>query len=77
VGYQYTGYRYSPNSATYSDEQIKLEAYHLVDTQLAYKISSSTDCRVGIKNILDETYEWKYGYPAEGRSYYVSLEWKL
>jgi outer membrane cobalamin receptor len=77
LGYQYTGYRYSPNSATYSDEQIKLEAYHLVDTQLAYKISSSTDCRVGIKNILDETYEWKYGYPAEGRSYYVSLEWKL
>jgi len=77
LSYQYTGYRYSPNSATYSDEQIKLEAYHLVDTQIAYKISSSTHCRVGIKNILDVDYEWRYGYPAEGRSYYFNLELKL
>ena len=77
LSYQYTGFRYSPNSATYSDEQVKLEAYHLIDTQIAYKISSSTQCRVGIKNILDEAYEWRYGYPAEGRSYYFNLELKL
>jgi len=77
LSYQYTGYRYSPNSATYSDEQIKLDAYHLVDTQFAYEISSSIQCRAGIKNILDDTYEWRYGYPAEGRSYYFNLAWKL
>jgi len=77
ISYQYTGYRYSPNSATYSDEQIKLDAYHLVDTQFAYEFSSSIQCRVGIKNILDEAYEWRYGYPSEGRSYYFNLSWEL
>jgi len=77
LSYQYMGSRYSPNSATYSDEQIKLGTYHLLDTQITYKVSDSTQCRAGIKNILDESYEWQYGYPAEGRSYYLSLEWKL
>lgn len=77
LGYQYIGSRYSPNSATYSDERLKLDTYHLVDTQIAYQVSSSTHCRMGIKNMLDESYEWRYGYPAEGRSYYLSLEWKL
>jgi iron complex outermembrane recepter protein len=77
LGYQYIGSRYSPNSATYSDEQMKLSNYHLLDTQLAYQISNSTHCRAGIKNMLDESYEWRYGYPAQGRSYYLSLEWKL
>ena len=77
LGYQYIGSRYSPNSATYSDEQIKLDTYHLLDTQIAYKVSDSTQCRAGIKNILDESYEWRYGYPAQGRSYYLSLEWNL
>jgi len=77
LGYQYIGSRYSPNSASYSDEQIKLDTYHLLDTQIAYKVSDTTHYRTGIKNILDESYEWRYGYPAQGRSYYLSLEWKL
>ncbi len=77
LGYQYIDSRYSSNTATYSDEQMKLEEYHLLDTQFAYTISSSINARIGMKNILDESYEWRYGYPAEGRSYYVSLEWKL
>ena len=77
IGYQYIGSRYSPNSATYSDELMKLEGYHLVDTQLAYKISNSIQCRVGLKNMLDEAYEWEYGHPTPGRTYYGYLEWKL
>ena len=77
ISYRYTGSRYSPNSATYTDEQLELRAYHLVDTQITYQLSDSADCRIGIKNLLDESYEWRYGYPAEGRSYYVRLEWKL
>jgi len=77
LSYQYMGSRQSPNSATYSDDLHKLSNYHLVDAQLAYKISASTYGRVGIKNILDESYEWEYGYPSYGRSYYINLEWKL
>ncbi len=77
LGYQYTGSRYSPNSATYSDEMLKLSGYHLLDTQFAYSFSNATQCRVGVKNLLDEAYEWEYGYPSAGRSYYMNLEWKL
>jgi iron complex outermembrane receptor protein len=77
LGYQYIGSRYSQNSATYSSEEMKLSKYHLLDTQIFYKVSDSIHGRAGIKNILDEGYEWRYGYPAEGRSYYLSLEWKL
>jgi outer membrane cobalamin receptor len=77
LGYQYIGSRYSANSATYSDEQIKLSGYHLLDAQLAYTFSPEIEGRAGIKNMLDEAYEWEYGYPTRGRSYYVSLAWKL
>ena len=77
LGYQYIGSRVSPNSATYSDELKKLSGYHLLDTQVSYKISNSINARVGIKNLLDEAYEWEYGYPTQGRSYYGTLEWKI
>jgi outer membrane cobalamin receptor len=77
LGYQYIGSRYSQNSATYTSEEMKLSTYHLLDAQVSYKVSDQIHCRTGIKNLLDEAYEWRYGYPAEGRSYYLALEWKL
>jgi len=77
VSYQYIGSRYSSNTATYTDEQEKLNSYHLFDLQASYRASSTMDVRAGVKNIFDESYEWKYGYPSEGRSYYISLEWKI
>jgi len=77
LGYRYLGSRYSSNSATYSDEQKKLSSYHLVDLQLNYTPLKQFTGRVGIKNLLDDAYEWRYGFPAEGRSFYASLEWKL
>lgn len=72
LSYQYFGSRYSSNTATYTDEQEKLDAYHLFDLQTIYTEIDKTTLRVGIKNLFDEEYEWKYGYPTEGRSYYVS-----
>jgi len=77
LGYQFIGSRYTQNSATYSSEEMKLSTYHLLDAQVSYKVSDAIHCRTGIKNLLDEAYEWRYGYPAEGRSYYLSLEWNL
>jgi outer membrane receptor for ferrienterochelin and colicin len=56
---------------------IYLPTYHLLEAQLLYKISKSIDARVGVKNILDQDYEQRYGYPAEGRCYYLSLQWQL
>jgi len=77
LAYQFMSSRSSDNSATYSDEQMQLSAYHLLEAQLLYKISKSIDARVGVKNILDQDYEQRYGYPAEGRCYYLSLQWQL
>lgn len=77
IAYQYNSSRHSSNSATYTDEQMKLDAYHLAEIQLRYQVDEHTDIRAGIKNILDEDYEWRYGYPSEGRSYYLSLTWEL
>ena len=77
LSYQYFGSRYSSNTATYTDEQEKLDSYHLFDLQAIYTKIDKTTLRFGIKNLFDEAYEWKYGYPTEGRSYYVSLEWKF
>ncbi len=77
LNYTYLGSRSSSNSATYTDEQKKLDDYNILDTQLSYAVSDSINCRAGIKNLLDEDYEWEYGFPAEGRSFYLSLEWKI
>lgn len=77
LSYQYVGSLYSANSATYSDELIKFGSYHLADAQFIYDMTDKMNARVGIKNILDESYQWRYGYPATGRSYYLSLDWKL
>jgi outer membrane cobalamin receptor len=72
--YQYIGSRYSNNTATGTDEQKKLGIYHLVDAQISYEGMKNTAFRAGIKNLLDEAYEWQYGYPSEGQSFYLSLE---
>ncbi|MDB2562303.1 TonB-dependent receptor [Sulfurimonas sp.] len=75
--YQFMSSRHSSNSATYTDEQMQMSEYHLLEAQVSYKLSPSINSRLGIKNLLDESYEFRYGYPSQGRSYYVSLEWKL
>lgn len=76
-GVEYCSSRMSFNSASYSDAKLDLDPYSLVHTQLHYKISHSTDLRVGIKNLFDTDYEWKYGYPSQGREFYINLEYKL
>lgn len=77
LSYQYFGSRYSSNTATYTDEQKKLNTYRLFDLQAIYTAIHKTTLRFGVKNLFDEACEWKYGYPTEGRSYYISLEWKF
>lgn len=76
-GFEHCSSRTSLNSASYSDAKLDLDPYSLVHTQLHYKISNATDLRVGIKNLFDTDYEWKYGYPSQGREFYINLEYKL
>jgi len=75
ISYQYIGDRASYNTATYTNEQMKLSSYNLLNLQLSYTFTQAFNVRVGIKNILDTDYQSQYGYPAEGRSLYTSLTW--
>ncbi len=77
VSYHFIGSRSSANTATYTDEQKKLSPYHLAGVQLRYVPTKRFSVRAGVKNLLDEQYEPRYGYPAAGRSFYVSMEIKL
>ena len=72
--YSFVGERSSLNSAVSSNVKEQLDPYHLLDMQVIYKPHNSTKLRVGVKNILDENYEFNYGYPTAGRSFYVGVE---
>ena len=75
--FAYVGTRYTDNSATYARELHKLSAYHTLDFQLQYCYSDTLTARLGVKNLFDTDYEWQYGFPAEGRSLYFSIDWRL
>lgn len=73
VEYGYVGKR----DSRYNDRIYRLEPYGTLDLYLSYLQKRGMSYRFGIKNLLDEAYEWKYGYPAQGRSAFATLEWKL
>ena len=75
--FSYVGTRYTDNSATYARELHKLSAYHTLDMQLQYCYSDTFTVRMGAKNLFDSDYEWQYGFPAEGRSLYFSIDWRF
>lgn len=77
ASYEHIGSRYSANSATNRDEQLKISSYNLVSMQLKYQISKATNTRVGVKNLFDKNYEYSYGYPSLGRFFYISLQINL
>ncbi len=72
VVYQFVGER----DSRYVDKIYHLSNYQTVDTYLSYK-HKSMSYRFGIKNIFDTEYEWNYGYPAQGRSLFASLQWEM
>lgn len=77
ASYRYVGSRYTQNSADYANDLHGMAAYHLFDLQVSTKPARGLTLRAGVRNLLDEAYEWRYGYPAEGRNIYAALEWKL
>jgi len=77
LSYTYVSSQYSYNFPSYANTLNKIDDYSLFDAQLSYTFKKELSARLGVKNITDENYEWQYGFPAEGRSFYLSLEWKL
>ena len=77
LSYTYVSSQYSYNYPSYVNTLKKIDDYSLFDAQLSYTFKKELSARLGVKNITDENYEWQYGFPAEGRSFYISLELKL
>jgi len=77
LSYSYISSQYSYNYPSDSNNLYKIGAYSLFDAQVSYSIKDKLSARIGVKNIMDKDYEWQYGFPAQGRSFYISLEWKL
>jgi len=77
LSYTYISSQCSYNFPSDLDNPQKIDAYNLFDAQVSYTLKDKLSARVGVKNIADENYEWQYGFPAEGRSFYISLELQL
>ena len=58
------------NSTTHS-----LGSYSLLDMQIAYSSSKDLELKCGVKNLLDENWESKYGQPSYGRTFFISLKY--
>ena len=73
LAYEHIGSRYS----SYLEREYRLDPYHTLDLYLNYLQKSGISYRFGVKNLTDEAYEWRYGYPAQGINAFAALQWDL
>ncbi|MBL8269583.1 TonB-dependent receptor, partial [Steroidobacter sp.] len=52
----------------------KVGEYVLTNLQVQYRIGEQWQLAIGGRNLLDENFQLAYGYPEEGRSYYLKLK---
>jgi outer membrane cobalamin receptor len=52
----------------------ELDSFFVVDTRVAWDITSQVQSYLAVSNAADENYEHKLGYPREGRAFRVGLE---
>jgi iron complex outermembrane receptor protein len=50
---------------------LKTGDYHLLDLDATYSLVRQLDVSVGFKNLLDDYYELAWGFPQQGRTFYV------
>jgi iron complex outermembrane receptor protein len=63
------------NSKRYEEDEDgnwdTLDEFWVVDAKAIFNITKSLSVEAGLKNLFDENYELKVGYPREGRTYFV------
>ena len=59
----------------YNSSRYSLRSYSLVDMQISYQPIDSLLLKTGVKNLFDENWEYAYGQPAQGRSFFISLKY--
>lgn len=60
----------------YNSTRYSLSSYNLIDTQLSYQSTRQLLLKAGIKNLFDNNWESMYAQPAQGRSFFISLNYK-
>lgn len=71
-----TTFEYMYQSSMYDSTDI-IKTYFLVNLHGSYKINKDLTTTISLKNALDKNYEYQYGMPAEGRTFYASLNWNF
>lgn len=71
-----TTFEYMYQSSMYDSTDI-IKAYSLINLHTNYKINKDLTTTISLKNALDKNYEYQYGMPAEGRTFYASLNLKF
>jgi len=60
---------------SYSSSIKTLSSYSLLDMQFEYSPSKDSQFKIGVENLLDENWEYRYAQPSKGRSFFVSLKY--
>lgn len=60
----------------YNSSRYSLSSYSLFNMQFSYKTTDKLLLKTGVKNLLDKNWEYKHGQPAEGRSFFIGLNYK-
>ncbi|MEA3370094.1 MAG: TonB-dependent receptor [Campylobacterota bacterium] len=60
----------------YNSNRHTLSSYSLVDAQISYEAIKDLTLKVGVKNLLDENWEYSYGQPSQGRTLFVGLKYE-
>ncbi len=71
----------SYNSKRYYEDSdmgwLTLDGFWTVDAKMLASITRYLSLELGSKNIFDKNYELSYGYPREGRSFFLTLSGKI
>ena len=63
------------NPATFSTEKTTLDAYTVIDLNVAYRWSPTVRLTARVDNLGDASYQTVYGYVQQPRSLYAGLTW--
>jgi len=60
----------------YNSNRYSLSSYSLVDIQISYKPIDDLLLKTGVKNLFDKNWEYSYAQPAQGRNFFISLNYE-
>ncbi|MEL6116101.1 TonB-dependent receptor [Photobacterium sp. SP02] len=62
---------------TFTNPEVKLKSYHLLDVAASYYLTEALTLQGRIANVLDEEYVTAYGYNSAERSYFATVSYRF